>query len=161
MINEGQLAPAFTVKNQDGEDVSLGQFEGKNVVLYFYPKDNTPGCTTEAIDFTASIDAFKELNTEILGVSKDSVSSHRSFCDKHSLGITLLSDPDMSIIEPYGVWQEKKNYGKTYMGIVRTTVWITSDNVIKKIWSNVRVKNHVNAVLDEIKRNVKGANDAG
>jgi len=146
MLEVGDKAPEFSVLNQIGETVSLSHFKGKKVVLYFYPKDDTPGCTTEAIAFTKLKAQFEAANTVILGVSKDSVESHQHFCTKYDLTVQLLSDNDMAIIEPYGVWQEKKNYGKTYMGISRTTYLIDEDGKIAKVWKNVKAEGHAEAV---------------
>jgi len=150
MLNIGDVAPDFSCKDQHGNTVSLATLKGKQVVLYFYPKDDTPGCTTEAIGFTKLSDQFLASNTVVLGVSKDSVSSHEAFCHKYSLKITLLSDEDMSIITPYGVWQEKKNYGKTYMGIARTTYLIDDAGRIKRIFKNVKAEGHAEAVLQAV-----------
>jgi len=150
MLNIGDKAPAFRLDNQDGKSVSLSDFSGKKVVIYFYPKDDTPGCTIEAKEFTDRKAEFDAKNTVILGVSKDSVKSHEKFCNKHSLGITLLSDESGEMVESYGAWQEKKNYGKTYMGIVRSTFLIDEEGSIMNIWPNVRVKGHVDAVLESI-----------
>lgn len=146
MLEVGDKAPEFSVLNQIGETVSLSHFKGKKVVLYFYPKDDTPGCTTEAIAFTKLKAQFEAANTVILGVSKDSVESHQHFCTKYDLTVQLLSDNDMAIIEPYGVWQEKKNYGKTYMGISRTTYLIDEVGKIAKVWKNVKAEGHAEAV---------------
>jgi peroxiredoxin Q/BCP len=146
MLEVGDKAPEFSVLNQIGETVSLSQFKGKKVALYFYPKDDTPGCTIEAIAFTKLKAQFEAANTVILGVSKDSVESHQHFCTKYDLTVQLLSDNDMAIIEPYGVWQEKKNYGKTYMGISRTTYLIDEDGKIAKVWKNVKAEGHAEAV---------------
>jgi len=150
MLQEGKKAPAFKLQDQNGDWHALKDYAGKNVVLYFYPKDNTPGCTTEAIDFTQSKEAFTEKNAVIFGVSKDSITCHKGFEEKQNLAITLLSDPETEIIQKYGVWQEKKNYGKTYMGIVRTTFLIDESGNIKKIWPQVKVKGHVKEVLESI-----------
>ncbi len=150
MLETGQTAASFTLNDQNGMPVSLSQFKGKKVVLYFYPKDDTPGCTVEAIDFTAKAAEFQQKNTVVLGISKDSVASHQKFCEKHRLGISLLSDPDGTVLEAYGVWQEKKNYGKTYMGIVRSTFLIDETGIIQKGWKNVKVEGHAQAVLNAL-----------
>jgi thioredoxin-dependent peroxiredoxin len=150
MISIGDKGPQFSVLDQSSTTVSLEQFKGKKVLLYFYPKDNTSGCTIEATDFTKKKSEFDSKNVVILGVSKDSVKSHANFCKKQNLNITLLSDPDHLILEPYGVWQEKKNYGKTYMGIVRTTFLLDEKGIIKTIWNNVKAKGHVDQVLQEL-----------
>ncbi len=150
MLKEGKKAPDFTALDQNGSKVKLSSFKGKkNVVLYFYPKDMTPGCTTEACDFRDHFPRFK--NTEILGVSVDPVERHQKFIDKHDLPFTLLSDPDKKLVEKYGVWQEKKLYGKTFMGIVRSTFIVDKKGVLRKIYPKVKVKGHVEEVLEFLK----------
>jgi peroxiredoxin Q/BCP len=151
MKKENEKAPEFTAIDQTNTSICLSQFAGQNVVLYFYPKDNTPGCTVEANAFSQLNDAFKHHNTVVIGVSKDTIQSHQTFCQSQKLRITLLSDPDMTLIEPYGIWQEKKNYGKTYMGIVRSTFLIDGQGIIKKVWKNVKVKGHAETVLKTVK----------
>jgi thioredoxin-dependent peroxiredoxin len=146
----GESAPEFTALDRSGKSISLQDFKGRSIVLYFYPKDNTPGCTTEAIDFTDKLPQFQSLNTQVIGISPDSIVSHAKFIDKHQLKITLLSDPEHQIAESYGVWQLKKFMGKEYMGIVRSTFLIDPTGTISQIWSNVRVKNHVDTVLEKI-----------
>lgn len=150
MLKPGDVAPEFTATDETGKQVTLSQFKGKKVVLFFYPKDDTPGCTKESVGFSEHLAQFNDHNTQILGVSKDSVESHASFCNKYTLKVTLLSDPEMNIIEPYGVWQEKKNYGKTYMGIVRTSYLIDEKGYVQRVWKNVKVDGHVTAVLKEV-----------
>jgi len=147
----GQSAPNFVTPNQDGVEVKLEDFKGKKVILYFYPRDNTPGCTTEANDFKANIDAFKALNTVVLGVSKDSPKSHSNFICKYDLPFDLLSDKELELIKAYDVWQLKKNYGKESMGIVRSTFLIDEVGILQEIWSPVKVKGHVDLVLEKIK----------
>jgi peroxiredoxin Q/BCP len=147
MLKVGDVAPDFSVLNQQGKTVTLSQFKGKKVVLYFYPKDDTPGCTTEAIGFTKLGSQFAANNTVVLGVSKDSVDSHAQFCQKYDLTVDLLSDNDMAIINPYGIWQEKTNYGKSYMGIARSTYLIDENGLIKHVWKNVKTADHAEAVL--------------
>jgi peroxiredoxin Q/BCP len=147
MLAEGKKAPAFTLPDSDGNKVSLKDFAGKNVVLYFYPKDNTPGCTKEACDFNEALPDFKKIDAVVLGVSPDSQASHRKFSDKYELPFTLLSDEDKKVLEKYGVWQEKNMYGRKYMGVVRTTVIIDETGEIKKIFPKVKVKGHVDEVL--------------
>jgi peroxiredoxin Q/BCP len=142
----GDKAPGFSLKNQDDETVSLEQFAGKWVVLYFYPKDNTSGCTVEAQEFTSFNDVFREMDAVILGVSPDSVKSHVNFIAKKELGITLLSDPNHQLIEACGAWQLKKNYGREYYGVVRTTLLIDPDGKIAHIWPKVKAKGHAEAV---------------
>ena len=149
----GEAAPKFTAPDREGKSTSLQDFSNQSIVLYFYPKDNTPGCTTEAIDFTAKLADFQALNTQVIGISPDSIGSHGKFIDKHSLKIILLSDPEHQIAESYGVWQLKKFMGKEYMGIIRSTFLIDPTGVISQIWSNVRVKNHVDTVLKSIADN--------
>ncbi|MBL1213054.1 MAG: thioredoxin-dependent thiol peroxidase [Ignavibacteriae bacterium] len=147
MLAEGKKAPAFTLPDSDGNKVSLKDFAGKNVVLYFYPKDNTPGCTKEACDFKEALPDFKKIDAVVLGVSPDSQASHRKFSDNYELPFTLLSDEDKKVVEKYGVWQEKNMYGRKYMGVVRTTVIIDETGKIKKIFPKVKVKGHVDEVL--------------
>ncbi len=145
-------AKDFTLQASNGKDVSLSDYKGKAVILYFYPKDSTPGCTTEACDFRDNFSVIKEGNAEILGISLDSINSHEKFIEKNDLPFLLLSDPDHKVCEMYGVWQLKKNYGKEYMGIVRSTFLIDKDQNIVKEWRNVRVKNHVEEVTEELKK---------
>ena len=151
ILQVGQPAPDFTAKDRDGNDVSLQDYQNRWIVLYFYPKDNTPGCTTEAKDFTEYAAQFKELGADIIGVSPDSEKSHGKFIDKHNLSVTLLSDPEREVIEAYKVWRLKKFMGKEYMGVVRSTFLISPDGKIARIWDKVRVKNHVEKVLQELK----------
>lgn len=147
----GDQAPAISLPRDGGETVNLSDFAGKKVVLYFYPKDDTPGCTKEAIGFTDVVDEFAALDTVILGVSKDSVKKHDKFVAKHDLKIALLSDEDGDVCERYGTWVEKNMYGKTYMGIERATYLIGADGKIAQIWRKVRVPGHVDAVLDAVR----------
>ena len=151
MIDVGDKAPAFNGVTDGGGGLSLKDLKGKKVVLYFYPKDATPGCTTEAQGFRDALDDFAKLGAEIVGVSKDSVKRHDNFKAKHELPFALISDEDGVICEAYGVWQEKKNYGKTYMGIVRTTFLIDENGKVAEIWRNLRVKGHVGKVLEAAK----------
>ena len=146
MLNIGDQAPAFSLPNQDNVEISLRDLEGKWIVLYFYPKDSTPGCTTEACDFTAALPQFEDLGAVILGVSPDSTTSHQKFIAKQKLEITLLSDQSTETAQSYGVWQLKKFCGKEYMGIVRSTFLINPEGNIAQIWSNVKVKDHANDV---------------
>ena len=143
----GDTAPAFTLPRDGGDDVSLSDFAGKQVVLYFYPKDDTPGCTKEAIGFTDMVAEFDAAGTVILGVSKDSVKKHDKFVAKHDLNIALLSDEEGDVCERYGTWVEKSMYGKTYMGIERATYLIGADGKVAQVWRKVRVPGHVEAVL--------------
>jgi peroxiredoxin Q/BCP len=143
-------APAFCLPNQDQEEVCLRDLQGSWIVLYFYPKDNTPGCTTEACEFTVAMPDFSGLGATILGVSPDSPKKHRNFIEKKELGITLLSDEEREVCTAYGVWQLKKNYGREYMGVVRTTYIIDPDGQIAAVWKKVRVKGHVEAVREKL-----------
>ncbi|MET3507996.1 thioredoxin-dependent thiol peroxidase [Halalkalibacter oceani] len=147
----GQEAPPFTLPSSNGETVSLADFKGKTVVLYFYPKDMTPGCTTQACDFRDRIDDFSGLNTVILGVSPDPVDRHKKFIDKYELPFQLLADEDHQVAEDYGVWKLKKYFGKEYMGIERSTFVIDKDGILVKEWRKVRVKDHVEEALTYIK----------
>ena len=147
----GDKAPDISLPRDGGEMVNLSDFAGKKVVLYFYPKDDTPGCTKEAIGFTESVDAFAALDTVILGVSKDSIKKHDKFVAKHDLKIALLSDEEGDVCERYGTWVEKSMYGKTYMGIERATYLIDADGNIAQAWRKVRVPGHVDAVLEAVR----------
>ena len=143
----GAAAPDFSLPADGGRTISLSDLRGCIVVLYLYPKDDTPGCTTEAIDFTARRADFEAAGAVVLGLSKDTVAKHEKFIAKHDLGVTLLSDEDGATIEAYGAWVEKKNYGRTYMGIERSTFLIDRDGVLRQAWRKVRVKGHVDEVL--------------
>ncbi len=147
----GDKAPDISLPRDGGEMVNLSDFAGKKVVLYFYPKDDTPGCTKEAIGFTESVAEFAALDTVILGVSKDSIRKHDKFVAKHELKIALLSDEDGDVCERYGTWVEKSMYGKTYMGIERATYLIGADGKIAQAWRKVRVPGHVEAVLEAVR----------
>ncbi len=151
---EFEKAPDFTLPDKDGKNISLKDFKGKWVILYFYPKDNTSGCTREAVEFSEKLKDFKDLNAEIIGVSKDSEKSHQKFYEKHNLKITLLSDVDHKIHELYGAWGKKKLYGKEYMGTIRSTFLIDPDGFIRKEWKKVKVKGHVEEVLNTLKREI-------
>lgn len=150
MLEVGTFAPEFCLPNQDDVEICTRDLKGKWIVLYFYPKDNTPGCTTEACEFTAAEPLFEQLNAVILGVSADSPQKHRNFIQKQSLEITLLSDESTQMMQEYGVWQLKKNYGKEYMGIVRTTFILDPQGKIAALWNNVRVKEHVEKVREKL-----------
>jgi len=150
-LSAGSKSPSFNITTSKGRNVTLEDFQGSNLVIFFYPKDNTPGCTTEALDFTQNFDEFKDSNTQILGISKDSLKKHENFINKHSLGTELGSDESGEMCEAFGVWKEKKNYGKTYMGIERSTFLIDKKGIISKVWRKVRVKGHVEDVLSEAK----------
>ncbi|WP_377506053.1 thioredoxin-dependent thiol peroxidase [Octadecabacter sp. R77987] len=143
----GDIAPAITLPRDGGDMVALSDYAGQNVVLYFYPRDDTPGCTKEAIGFTDMTAEFAAANTVVLGVSKDSVKKHDKFRDKHNLGVALLSDENGDVCERYGVWVEKNMYGKTYMGIERATFLIDPSGRIAQVWRKVKVPGHVDAVL--------------
>ncbi|MBM75457.1 MAG: thioredoxin-dependent thiol peroxidase [Proteobacteria bacterium] len=150
----GKTAPALEGTTTNGT-FSLSDHKGKQIVVYFYPKDMTPGCTTEARDFRDAMDDFEAANTVVVGVSKDSVARHEKFQNKECLPFPLISDESGELCEAWGVWQEKKNYGKTYMGIVRSTFLIDGDGTVSHIWNKVRVKGHVAAVLEEAQQKVK------
>jgi peroxiredoxin Q/BCP len=151
MLKEGDKAPGFELPSDGGETVKLSQFKGKPVVVYFYPKDDTSGCTTEAIGFSNQIASFREAGAEVLGISPDSVKSHCKFRDKHGLKVILLADEEKQAIEAYGVWAEKKMYGRTYMGVDRSTFLIGKDGKLKRIWRGVKVPGHVDEVLAAVK----------
>lgn len=150
-LQDGDFAPDFTLPNSNGDTTTLSELRGKKIVLYFYPKDDTPGCTTEAIDFTELQPHFAAQDTIILGVSKDTIEKHQKFCHKHSLRIPLLSDEEGSVCEAYDCWVEKNMYGKKYMGIQRDTFLINREGKIAKIWRKVKVSGHAQAVLDASK----------
>ena len=151
MLEAGNKAPSFTLTDKDGREVSLGDFKGKKVVLYFYPRDNTPGCTRRACAFAAAYNDFKKLDVAVIGVSKDSVASHVKFAEKHSLPFVLLSDPERKAIEAYGVWQEKKMCGKVSMGVVRTTFVIDEKGVIEKVMPKVKPDTNAAEILAYLK----------
>ena len=147
-LKEGDKAPNFTAKNQNGETTTLSQYEGKTVVLYFYPKDDTPGCTAEACDFRDNYQSLLSKGYQVIGVSTDNEKSHKKFESKYSLPFPLIADEEKSIVEAYGVWVEKSMYGKTYMGTARTTFVIAPDGVIKHIISKVDTKNSSQQILE-------------
>ena len=150
LLQVGQKAPNFSAQDQDSKTVSLEDFRDRWLVLYFYPKDDTPGCTVEAIDFTSLKDQFADQGAAIAGVSADTEESHCKFVAKHDLGIQLLSDPERKVIEAYNVWQLKKFMGKEYMGIVRSTFLIDPNGNLAHIWNKVRAKGHAEKVLDKL-----------
>ena len=154
-LTAGDTAPSFTLPDSDGAGVSLSDFRGRWVVLYFYPRDNTPGCTIEAVDFTSLAADFGRLNADIIGVSPDSCASHAGFMLKHDLGITLLSDPDTRVLKEYGAWGIKKMYGKESYGVVRSTFLIDGDGTIRHVWRGVRVDGHAEKVLDTLRELTK------
>jgi peroxiredoxin Q/BCP len=151
MLQVGDKVQDFCLENQDGVEICLRDLLGKWIVLYFYPKANTPGCTTEACDFTDALTEFEALDAVVLGVSADSVKKLKNFAEKKDLKIILLSDEEHTVLEQFGVWQLKKNYGREYMGIVRSTFIIDPDGIIRAVWEKVRVKGHVEAVKEKLK----------
>ncbi len=150
MLEKGIKAPDFTLSDKNGNSVSLSDFAGKKVVLYFYPRDNTPGCTRQACAFSALYSEFKNKNIEVIGISKDSVASHAKFAEKHGLDFVLLSDPELNAIQAYGVWQEKKLYGKVSMGVVRTTFIIDENSIIEKVMPKVKPDTNAAEILAEL-----------
>ena len=150
MITVGNKAPAFSLKDQAEETVRLSQFAGQWVVLYFYPKDDTPGCTTEACEFSADIRRFDKLDAVVLGCSPDSPERHRAFIEKYKLKVTLLSDPDRKVMEKYGAWGEKKLYGKTTIGVIRSTVLIDDRGRVAHHWRAVRAAGHADKVRERL-----------
>ena len=147
MLEIGMNAPEFTLPDKDGNPVSLSDFRGRKVVLYFYPKDNTPGCTRQACAFAAAYAGFRDQNIAVIGISKDSVASHLKFAQKYDLPFILLSDPELKAIEPYGVWQEKKLCGKVSMGVVRTTFIIDEEGRIEKVMPKVKPDTNAAEIL--------------
>ena len=149
-VNKGDSAPTFCLPDKDGNKICLENYKGKWVILYFYPKDLTSGCTIQAIDFTASLSEFEKMNTVVLGVSPDSPKSHQKFVDKHELKVLLLSDEEKTALEAYGAWGEKSMYGKMFYGIVRSTFIINPEGIIAKVYPKLKVKEHVDQVLADI-----------
>ncbi|EHL10125.1 hypothetical protein HMPREF9625_01125 [Oribacterium parvum ACB1] len=150
MLEVGTKAPDFTLPDQNGDLHSLSEYRGKKVILYFYPKDNTPGCTKQACGFAERYPQFIEKGAVVLGISKDSVASHKKFEEKYGLPFTILSDPELVAIQAYDVWQEKKNYGKTYMGVVRTTYLIDEEGKIAKAFDKVKAADNPEQMLGEL-----------
>ncbi len=150
MLQVGDAVPDFCLPNQDEEEICFRDIKGRWIVLYFYPKDNTPGCTTEACDFTEALPNFEALDAIVLGVSPDSPKKHRNFIEKKHLKITLLADEDKDLCNAFGVWQLKKFMGKEYMGVVRSTFIINPEGKIAAVWDKVRVKGHVDAVKEKL-----------
>ena len=150
MLEVGTQAPDFTLPDQNGNRHSLSDYRGKEVILYFYPKDNTPGCTKQACGFAERYPQFIEKGAVVLGISKDSVASHKKFEEKYGLPFTILSDPELVAIQAYDVWQEKKNYGKTYMGVVRTTYLIDEEGKIAKAFDKVKAADNPEQMLGEL-----------
>lgn len=148
MLKEGTKAPDFTLSDKDGNSVSISSYLGKKIVLYFYPKDNTPGCTKQACAFAGSFDIFKRNDVVVIGISKDSVASHIKFAEKYSLPFILLSDPDLKAIQSYDVWHEKKMAGKTYMGVVRSTYIISEDGTILKAMEKVKPDTNAAEIIE-------------
>ncbi len=151
MIEVGQKAPDFCLPNSDEVEICLKDLRGKWVVLYFYPKDNTPGCTTEALDFTAHLEEFEKLGAIVIGISPDSCASHKRFIEKKELKVTLLCDSEKEVLRAYGAWGKKKMYGKEYEGVIRTTYLINPEGNVAAVWPKVRVKGHVEAVMEKLK----------
>jgi len=147
LVSKGEEAPNFTLQADDGREVSLSDYRGKKVVLYFYPKDGTPGCTREAIEFRDMVKDFEKEDIVILGVSKDTIQSHQKFKQKHELPFTLLSDPEGKVLDLYGVWKKKSLYGRTFMGTERTTFLIDETGTVQKVYRKVKVKGHAQACL--------------
>lgn len=149
-LNIGSSAPAFSLHNDENQLITLNTFQGQWLVLYFYPKDNTSGCTLEAIDFSKELKWFHKQGAEVVGVSPDSVKSHCNFREKHDLSVVLLSDPEKTVLEAYGVWALKKMYGREYFGVVRGTCLIDPNGKIAHVWPKVKVKGHVDAVKEKL-----------
>ncbi len=149
---EGNKAPFFKGINQDEKEISLDNFKGKKLILYFYPKDNTPGCTAEACNLNDNYTELTDKGFEIVGVSPDSPASHLKFIAKHNLNFNIIADTDKKIMEDYGVWGEKKMYGKTYFGVIRTTFVIAENGTILKIFNKVKTKDHTAQILNELKK---------
>ncbi len=150
MLKEGTKAPEFKGLNQNGEDVSLSQFSGKKVILYFYPKDNTPGCTAESCNLNNNYEYWQNNGYEVIGVSPDSVQSHKKFEEKHGFKFNLIADTEKEILQAYGAWGEKKNYGKTYMGVIRSTFIINENGIIEKVFAKVKTKEHSQQITTEL-----------
>lgn len=150
MIEIGNKAPNFKLASSNGETISLNSFKDKNILIYFYPKDSTPGCTKQAIGFTEHADEFEKRNTIVLGISPDSLASHEKFIKKHSLNVILLADEEKQAIESYGVWKEKKMYGRTFMGVERSTFLVDRTGTVKAIWRKVKVAKHIQEILEEL-----------
>lgn len=151
LLKIGDPAPDFTLPKNGGGALSLSDYRGKKVVLYFYPQDNTPTCTLQAIDFSGKAPAFKNAGATVIGVSPDSVKSHDKFCARHDLAIPLVADEEHKAVDAYGVWRQKTTFGRTYMGVVRSTFLIDKDGRIAGIWDNVRLKGHVQDVMNAVK----------
>ena len=153
MLTAGTMAPGFTLNDKDGNKVTLSDFRGKKVVLYFYPRDNTPGCTRQACAFRDAYAEFKQANVVVIGISRDSEKSHQNFANKYKLPIILLADPELAVLQAYGVWQEKKSYGKVSMGVVRTTFIIDEEGLIEKVFTRVKPDTNAREILNYLKQN--------
>lgn len=151
MLQAGENAPDFTLPRDGGGEITLSGLRPQKVVLYFYPRDDTPGCTTEAVDFTRLADEFRQAGATVIGVSKDDVARHDKFVAKHDLGVILASDADSDVCERYGVWGEKQMYGKTFMGITRATFLIDGTGRIARVWPKVKVEGHAEEVLEAVR----------
>ena len=154
MLEEGIKAPEFSLPDKDGNIVNLSDFKGKKVILYFYPKDSTPGCTKQACGFRDNFSEYQKLNAVVIGISKDSVKSHTNFASKQNLNFIILSDTELNTLKAYGVWQEKKNYGKVSMGVVRTTYVIDENGVIEKVFKKVKTADNPIDVLEYLKNSL-------
>ena len=150
MLTEGPVAPEIVLKDKNSNEVKLSDFKGQKVVVYFYPKDNTPGCTRQACAFSNNFSKFEELNVKVIGISKDSEASHIRFADKYDLPFVLLSDPELKAIKDYDVWQEKKMYGKTSFGVVRSTYLIDENGVIEKVWKKAKPDTNAEEIIEYI-----------
>lgn len=154
MLNQGSKAPEIMLNDKDGNTVKLSDFNGKKVIVYFYSKDNTSGWTRQATAFTAAYNEYKELGIEVIGISKDSEASHTKFAQKYELPFILLSDPELKAIKDYDVWKEKKMYGKTSMGVARTTYLIDENGIIEKVWEKVKPDTNASEILEYLKENM-------
>jgi len=150
-LRKGDVAPLFSGLNQNGEEISLAKYKGKKVILYFYPKDNTPGCTAESCNLNDNYELWLKKGYEVIGVSPDSVASHKKFADKFGFGFNLIADTEKEILQAYGAWGEKQMYGKSYMGVLRKTFIIGSDGLIEEIFEKVDTKDHTNQILSTLK----------
>ena len=152
MLSIGTKAPEFTLEDKDGNKVSMSDFKGKKVVVYFYPKDNTPGCTRQACAFRNAYDGFKKEDIQVIGISKDSIKSHQKFAEKHELPFILLSDPDLVAIKAFDVWKEKKMYGKTALGVVRATYIIDENGIIEKVFEKEKTDTNAQEILEYLEK---------
>ncbi|HBF0311521.1 TPA: thioredoxin-dependent thiol peroxidase [Clostridioides difficile] len=152
MLSIGTKAPEFTLEDKDGNKVSMSDFKGKKVVVYFYPKDNTPGCTRQACAFRNAYDGFKKEDIQVIGISKDSIKSHQKFAEKHELPFILLSDPDLVAIKAFDIWKEKKMYGKTALGVVRATYIIDENGIIEKVFEKAKPDTNAQEILEYLEK---------